>query len=98
MTMRTSQKSVTFRRPFSLSAMDEELPAGTYIVETNEQLVEGLSFPAWRRTATVILLRAQTAVGLSRELDVDPLELEAVQKRDASMELTPPRTHAENVQ
>ena len=43
MAMRTSQKSVTFRHPFSLSGMDEEQPAGTDTVETNEQLIEGLS-------------------------------------------------------
>ena len=85
MSMRTSKKRVTFRRPFSLSGMDEEQPAGTYTVETNEQLIEGLSFPAWQRTATVILLRSQTAAGLSQELEIDPLELEAAQERDASI-------------
>ena len=31
----------------------------------------------------MILLRSQTAAGLSQELDIDPLELEAVQERDA---------------
>ena len=32
MTMRTSRKTVTFRRPFSLSGLDEMQPAGTYTV------------------------------------------------------------------
>jgi hypothetical protein len=84
MTMRTNRKTVTFRRPFSLSGMDEVQPAGTYTVETNEELIESLSFPAWRRTATVILLRPQAGVaGLGHDLDIDPLELEAVQESDA---------------
>ena len=48
--MRTSRKRVTFRRPFSLSGIDEVQPAGTYMVETSEELIEGLSFPVWRRT------------------------------------------------
>jgi hypothetical protein len=57
-------------------------PAGTYTVETNEELLEALSFPAWRRTATVILLRPQGG-GLGQDLEVDPAELEAVVEADA---------------
>jgi hypothetical protein len=84
MTMRTSRKTVTFRRPFSLSGLDEMQPAGTYTVETNEELLESLSFPAWRRTATVILLRPQAGgVGLRQDLEIDPSELEAVEDSDA---------------
>jgi hypothetical protein len=84
MTMRTSRKTVTFRRPFSLSGLDEMQPAGTYTVETNEELLESLSFPAWRRTATVILLRPQAGgVGLGQDLEIDPSELEAVEDSDA---------------
>jgi hypothetical protein len=84
MTMRTSRKTVTFRRPFSLSGLDEMQPAGTYTVETSEEMLEGLSFPAWRRTATVILLRPQAgAVGLGYDLEIDPVELEAVEDSDA---------------
>ncbi len=83
MTMRTSRKAATFRRPFSLSGMDAVQPAGTYTVETNEELIEGLSFPAWRRTATVILLRPQAgAAGSGEDLDIDPLELDAALESD----------------
>jgi hypothetical protein len=45
MTMRTSQETVTFRRPFSLSGLDQLQPAGSYTVETSEELLEGPSFP-----------------------------------------------------
>lgn len=83
MTMRTSRKAITFRRPFSLSGIDEVQPAGTYTVETNEELIEGLSFPAWRRTGTVLLLRQPGAAGIEQDVDIDPHELEAVQDSDA---------------
>ena len=84
MTVRTSRKTVTFRRPFSLSGLDEMQAAGTYTVETNEEMLEGLSFPAWRRTATVILLRPQAGgAGLGRDLEIDPVELETVEDSDA---------------
>ena len=51
MTVRTSHKTVTFTQPFSLSALDEVQAAGTYTVETEEESLPGLSFPAWRRTS-----------------------------------------------
>ena len=41
MTVRTSRKTVTFRQPFSLSGIDEVQPAGTYTVETDEELLAG---------------------------------------------------------
>ena len=56
MTVRTSHKTVTFTQPFSLSALDEVQAAGTYTVETEEESLPGLSFPAWRRIATLIFL------------------------------------------
>jgi hypothetical protein len=34
MTIRTSKKKVTFRKPFVLGEFDEVLPAGQYDVET----------------------------------------------------------------
>ena len=59
MTIRTSCMTVAFKRPFALSGMDEMQPAGTYTIEIDEELLEGLSFPAYRRIATSILLPAQ---------------------------------------
>ena len=49
MTMRTSHKTVTFTQPFSLNGIDEVQAAGTYTVETNEEPLQGVSFPAYRR-------------------------------------------------
>ncbi len=46
MAPRTSRESVTFARPFSLRGVDGVQPAGTYVVETEEEPVESLSFPA----------------------------------------------------
>jgi hypothetical protein len=85
MTGRTSHKKVTFTRPFLLSGLDEVQPAGTYTVETNEELLPGLSFPAYRRVATLIFLPPRRGVFVERVVNIDPMELEAVQKRDASI-------------
>ena len=39
--MRTTRESVTFDHPFSLAAVGEVQPAGTYIVEIDEELIDG---------------------------------------------------------
>jgi hypothetical protein len=85
MIVRTSRKTVTFTRPFSLSGIDEAQPPGTYVVETDEELLEDLSFPAYRRVATLIWLRSQPGRAIAEQMvAIDPLELEAAQERDAA--------------
>ena len=78
MTVRTSRKIVTFARPFELRGMDGVQPAGTYTIETDEELLQDLSFPAYRRTATFIFLPAQPgSTVLARIANIDPADLEA---------------------
>ena len=85
MSVRTSHKTVTFTRPFSLSALDEVQAAGTYTVETEEELLPGLSFPAWRRIATLIFLPSRPGGAFVEQVvNIDPLELEAAQAIDAA--------------
>jgi hypothetical protein len=76
--MRTTRETVTFDRPFSLSAVDEVQPAGTYTVEIDEELIEGLSFLAYRRIATTIYLPLRPGgAGSVQAVKVDPQELAA---------------------
>lgn len=83
MTIRTSTKTVTFKWPFFLSGFNEVLPAGAYTVETDEELLEGISFPAYRRILTVIHLHAKPGhPGLRQILTIDPNELDAALSRD----------------
>ncbi len=83
MKMRTSRETVIFDRPFSLSGIDHVQPAGTYVVETDEELLPGLSFPAYRRIATLIVLPSRPGKGIPEQVvNVDPLELEVAQERD----------------
>jgi hypothetical protein len=83
MTTRTIKKIVTFRRPFVLGGIDEALPAGPYSVETDEELIEGISFPAYRRKLTLIHLHPKPGrPGLTETLTIDPNELDAALERD----------------
>jgi hypothetical protein len=83
MTIRTRKRTVTFRRPFVLGGIDEELPAGAYDVETDEELLEGISFPAYRRISTLIYLDSNPDhPGLKQMLTIDLNELDAALTRD----------------
>ncbi len=83
MTIRTSKTTVTFAWPFELDELDEVLPAGAYEVETDEELLEGVSFPAYRRISTLIHLHASSGnPRLTRTLAIDPTELDAALARD----------------
>src|SRR4051812_25461030 len=75
---RTTRKSVQFLHPFSLASIDELLPAGTYIVETLEEAIEGLSFIAFRRVSTKIITAAK---GCRQVVTIDPHDLEAAQAK-----------------
>jgi hypothetical protein len=84
MIVRTSRETVTFAQPFALSGIDEVQPAETYMVETDEELLPGLSFPAYQRIATLMALRSRGGGPVVEEVaNIDPLELRAAQDRGA---------------
>ncbi len=82
MSVRTHTTTLVFRRPFSMKSTGGPHPAGTYTVETEEELVEGLSFPAYRRISTTITRQADSAGTLIQVLAVDPRELDEAQAVD----------------
>ena len=85
MTTRTKRKTVTFLHPFWLRGVDRTLQPGEYQVVTDEELIEGLSFPAYRRVSTMIFVPAQSHRAASIEMvTVDPRDLQATQDRDAA--------------
>ena len=81
MTTRTTSKMVTFARPFTLKGVDRILPAGNYRVVTDEELIEELSFPVYRRVSTMIFVPAKSASSVEM-VAVDPQDLQAAQERD----------------
>ena len=77
MTMRTTKSIVTFTRPFRLGAFGEQLPAGRYSIETDGELLEEVSFPAYRRTATMMqLMPDPLRPGVTEIAQVDPRQIE----------------------
>ena len=90
MTTRTTTKSVTFHRPFYLKGIDRLLPPADYRVATDEELIDGLSFAAYRRVSTVIFVPAESGSAVEM-VAIDPLDLQTAQDQDAtSLSGTPP--------
>jgi hypothetical protein len=90
MLTRTHRETVTFHGPFTLEGVGRPLPAGSYEVVTDEELIEGLSFPVYRRVATTMLVPAQFSHAAVEMLIIDPIGLAAAIDRDAAA--TPNKT------
>jgi hypothetical protein len=81
--MRTTRTTMTFARPFILRGVDQVLPSGSHEVETDEELLEGVSFLAYRRVLTLLHLRPDGRPGgVTQTLVVDPGDLDAALQRD----------------
>jgi hypothetical protein len=83
MSLRTLNKTVVFTKPFLLKGIGRMLPAGAYRVMTDEEMIEGVSFPAYRRVATMIFVPATAHAGSLEMVTIDPADLEAAQEHDA---------------
>jgi len=82
MTIRTIRKTITFLKPFCLKGVDRLLPPRDYDVVTDEELIEGLSFPAYHRVSTAIFVPAPSGSEIEM-VTIDPLDLQAAQDQDA---------------
>ena len=84
MTIRSRSETVTFKHPFRIRGIDRLLPAGAYEVVTDEETIEGLSFEAFRRVATMIKVPAEGSRGPTRNASTrahpmadEPLDLDS---------------------
>lgn len=82
MNRRTTSRSVTFHRPFILTGFDALQPAGTYVVDVDEEEIDAVSFLAFRRVSTQIQLSPRP--GVTEYRSIDPVELDEALLRDAA--------------
>lgn len=82
MLTRSRDRIWTFNKAFVLKGVDRPLPRGSYRVVTDEELIEGLSFPAYRRVATMMFVPGSNGSSLEMTT-IDPAELQAAHDRDA---------------
>lgn len=83
MTNRSADSVVTFRHPFAIGAYGSELPAGAYRLTVEEELIEGLSFAAFRQTSTVLEVPAiGVASAIRQYINVTRDDLDAALHKD----------------
>jgi hypothetical protein len=83
-TTRTKRRMLTFLHSFSLKGVDSELAPGEYEVITDEELIGGLSFPVYRRVATLIFLPVDARRSATEMVPVDPIDLAEAPARDGA--------------
>ena len=84
MTTRTRRQTVHFRHPFRINGIDRQLAPGAYEIITDEEMIEGLSFAAYRRVATMIVVPAAPPRSSTMEMiSIGSVDLSDAQRIDA---------------
>ena len=85
MTTRSRRETVHFKRPFRIKGIDRLLSPGAYEVVTDEEMIEGLSFPSFRRVATMMMVPCAAPRHSSTEMiSISSVDLSDAQRIDAS--------------
>jgi hypothetical protein len=85
MTTRSRRETVHFKHPFRIKGIDRLLLPGAYEVVTDEEMIEGLSFPSFRRVATMIMVPCAAPRQSSTEMiSIGSIDLADAQRVDAS--------------
>lgn len=83
MNTRSNTSMVTFSHAFTLPGYQDELPAGEYEVIVEEELLQGLSFEAYRRTATYLMVQGRnSSPGITEMRPITGTDLETALNRD----------------
>ena len=84
MNTRTRRETVYFKHAFRIKGIDRLLPPGAYDVVTDEEMIEGLSFPSFRRVATLIMVPCAAPRQASTEMiSIGSVDLADAQRIDA---------------
>ncbi len=83
MTVRSRRETVTFVHPFRIKGIDRLLPAGAYEVVTDEEMIDSLSFAAFRRLATMIMVPAELHGSTMEMISINSLDLSDARRADA---------------
>ncbi len=84
MLSRTTTSTVTFDHSFVLAGYTDELPAGDYEVIAEDEVLESLSFTAYRRTATHFLIKAHKGSERTELRPINRFDLELALLQDVA--------------
>jgi hypothetical protein len=89
MLTRSRSKTVVFGHPFEITGVDRVLPPGGYRVVTDEELIQELSFPVYRRVSTVIFVPGESYNPSVEMVTIDPRDLQRALDRDSALSSDP---------
>ena len=90
MTIKTTRTTVSFNSPFTLQNLEGVQPAGEYVVFTDDELIEGLSWTAYRRVATLFQTPAISASQRQvQSFSISQTELDAALMKDRHQTIVP---------
>jgi hypothetical protein len=85
MTTRSRRETIHFKHSFRIRGVDRLLPPGAYEVITDEEMIEGLSFPCFRRVATLMMVPGAAPRQSTMEMiSISSVDLSDAQRDDAS--------------
>lgn len=83
---RVKRERLTFAAPFRVEGPLGECPAGTFEVETVEELIDGLSFPVYRIVSTSVVLPVPNAPSSCQMVRLDPALVQAAREASGPVE------------
>jgi hypothetical protein len=83
MTTRSRRETVYFKHPFRIKGVDHLLPPGGYEVIADEEMIEGLSFPSFRRVATMMMVPGAGPSHSVEMISISSVDLSDAQRNDA---------------
>ena len=87
MDTRSTRSTVTFFHAFNLPGFSKDLSPGDYEVMTEDELLQGLNFQAYRRTGTYLLVHGIGAHASKTELRIIKQEdLDLALSRDRNLD------------
>jgi hypothetical protein len=75
-----------FQAAIHAQGVERQLPAGEYELVTDEELIEELSFPVYRRVAIWIMAPAGGSTTATEMISIDPAEIAVAHERDRAFE------------
>ena len=85
MTTRTRRETIHFKHPFRIKGIDRQLAPGAYEIVTDEEMIEGLSFPCFRRVATLMMIPGAVPRSSTMEMiSISSADLSDARRADAS--------------
>jgi len=78
--VRSRRETLVFKYPFRIASIERLLPAGSYEVITDEELMEGSSMPPYRSIATRMMVPAPRRNSVVETVAISPTDLSAARE------------------